>query len=277
MMFDAFFDDAALFPPGDAPMEVAVPAHRALVARFGSLVGPFVVPGARIEQLCLAVHGDPPFEIAVIAAPLDLPDALARVRAHPVLALAGVEVPPLADDVQRAFSALGEIVPAEVPVAVELPRSAARDAVLDALAASGYRAKVRTGGLVAEAFPSCAELAGTLAACVRRGVPFKCTAGLHRAVRHTDPASGFVHHGFLNILVAVDVLVGSWSSVDATEGDAGAAEGWLRETEGKRLVDAVREGDPARARRAFLSYGTCSLREPIEDLVGLGLLEGIRL
>ena len=35
-----------------------------------------------------------------------------------------------------------------------------------------------------------------------RAVPFKCTAGLHHAVRYTDPTTGFRHHGVLNILVA---------------------------------------------------------------------------
>ena len=32
---------------------------------------------------------------------------------------------------------------------------------------------------------------------------FKCTAGLHHAVRNTDPDTGFEQHGFLNILLAV--------------------------------------------------------------------------
>jgi acyl-CoA synthetase (AMP-forming)/AMP-acid ligase II len=34
---------------------------------------------------------------------------------------------------------------------------------------------------------------------------FKCTAGLHNAVRHTGQ-DGFEHHGFLNVLVATRLL-----------------------------------------------------------------------
>jgi hypothetical protein len=268
MTFRAFFDDAALFPPGDAPMAAAVPAHRDLVERYGELVGPFVVPGARLEELAALASGPEPFGVSVIAAPLDLPDALARVRAHPVLALSAVETP-IADDAERAVSELAGIVPGGVPVAVEIPRGEARDRVLDTLASTPYRAKVRTGGLVASAFPSCEELASTLGACVERGVAVKCTAGLHHAVRHTDPATGFTHHGFLNVLVAVDAL--------SSGGDAAVAR--LAETDASRLVAAVKGWSPERAasaRATFTSFGTCSVTEPIDDLVALGLVEGIR-
>ena len=62
-LFDGLFDDAALFPPGDAPMAAAVPAHRELRERLGRLVGPFVVPRAghflqweRAELLNRATH-----------------------------------------------------------------------------------------------------------------------------------------------------------------------------------------------------------------------------
>src|SRR4029453_7664497 len=58
------------------------------------------------------------------------------------------------------------------------------------------------GGLAPELFPTPDELAAVICACRDRGLPFKLTAGLHNALRHTDPETGFTHHGFLNVLVA---------------------------------------------------------------------------
>ena len=123
------------------------------------------------------------------------------------------------------------------------------------------------GGLRADLFPSPAELAATLQACVARGVPVKCTAGLHHAVRHTDPATGFPHHGFLNLLTAMAAL-SSGNSADC-------AADWLGETDAGALVTAVRSWSAeraARARAVFTSFGTCSVTEPVDDLVALGLL-----
>jgi hypothetical protein len=157
------------------------------------------------------------------------------------------------------------VLPGDVPAAVELPRTAAGDEVLDVLAGTRYRAKLRTGGLQAGLFPSPDELAGTLSACLAREVAVKCTAGLHHAVRHTDPATGFPHHGFLNVLLAVDALAA---------GVPAAAE-WLQQEDGEVLAAALRSWTPdraARARAVFTSFGTCSVLEPVEDLVALGLL-----
>jgi hypothetical protein len=166
--------------------------------------------------------------------------------------------------------ALDDAVPSSVATAVELPRTAARDAVLDVLRGTRYRAKLRTGGVRTELFPSPAELAQTLDACVQRGVVLKCTAGLHHAVRHTDPATGFEHHGFLNVLLAVEAL---------TEGaSTGVAEDWLRETDAAVVARAIRlwsPADAARTRAFFTSFGTCSVLEPVDDLVALGLLPAL--
>ena len=51
VLFAGLSDDAALFPPGDAPMATAVPAHRQLRAQLGGLVGHFVVPAVRLGEL----------------------------------------------------------------------------------------------------------------------------------------------------------------------------------------------------------------------------------
>jgi hypothetical protein len=41
-----------------------------------------------------------------------------------------------------------------------------------------------------------------ICACRDRKLPFRLAAGLRHALRHTDPETGFTHHGFLNVLVA---------------------------------------------------------------------------
>lgn len=268
-LFDGLFDDAALFPPGDAPMAAAVPAHRELRSHLGGLVGPFVVPGARIDELLGCLGDADAFEVSLIAAAGDLPTAAARIAADPRLMLSAVEVPVVDDGAAaaKAVQLLDAVLPAGVSAAIEVPRTGARDAVLDVLAGTKVRAKLRTGGLHADLFPSPRELAGTLHACVARGVAAKCTAGLHHAVRHTDPATGFDHHGFLNVLLAVGALTaGATPAVAAT---------WLAETDSGTVATAVLTwpGDRAqRARASFTSFGTCSVREPVDDLVALGLL-----
>ncbi|HST98854.1 MAG TPA: hypothetical protein VLJ85_14515 [Geodermatophilus sp.] len=265
-LFTGLFDDAALFPPGDAPMAAAVPAHRELRTRLGDLVGPFVVPAARLGELEEHLGDGEPFGISLIAAAGDLPAAAARVAASPGLTLAAVEVPvaTAAAAAREAVRVLDDVLPAVVPAAVELPRTEARDEVLDVLAGTRHRAKLRTGGLRADLFPAAEELAATLAACVARGVALKCTAGLHSAVRHTDPATGFAHHGFLNLLAACDAL--------AAGEPAAAAERWLRQDDPGALVGGWSPDRIARTRAVFTSFGTCSVLEPVDDLVRLSLL-----
>ena len=268
-LFTGLFDDAALFPPGDAPMAAAVPAHRELRARLGDLVGPFVVPAARLGELEEHLGDGEPFGISLIAAAGDLPAAAARVAASPGLTLAAVEVPVATDAAaaREAVRVLDDVLPADVPAAVELPRTAARDEVLDVLAGTRYRAKLRTGGVRAALFPSPEELAASLAACVARDVALKCTAGLHSAVRLTDPATGFEHHGFLNVLLAVSALASGASPAVATE--------WLAETDPGTVATAVRTWPVdrvARTRAVFTSFGTCSVLEPVDDLVRASLL-----
>lgn len=268
-LFAGLFDDAALFPPGDAPMAAAVPAHRELRARLGGLVGPFVVPAARLGELSEHLGDGGPIGVSLIAAAGDLPAAAARVDAHPGLVLSAVEVPVATDaaTAREAVRVLDQVLPAGVPAAVEVPRSAARDGVLDVLAGTAYRAKLRTGGVRAALFPPPEELAATLAACVTRGVAVKCTAGLHSAVRHTDPATGFAHHGFLNLLAACAAL--------AAGEPAAAVERWLRQDDPAALAGGWSPDRAARARAVFTSFGTCSVLEPVDDLVRLGLLPSL--
>ncbi|MFF4339053.1 hypothetical protein ACFY00_03815 [Kitasatospora sp. NPDC001540] len=257
-LYRGLFDDAAVFPPGDLPLAEAVPAHRAhRAARYAEAVGPLLAP---VDALAELRSLEPEFAVGLVVGPGRLAEALAAAEG---LRVVGVEYA-AGEDVKAAVAELDALLPEDVGAAVELPRSERPEDGLDALVGTRYRAKYRTGGLAHSAFPSVTELAGFLLGCAERALPYKCTAGLHHAVRHTDLGTGYEHHGFLNVLLA------------AGSSDRSQAVELLAERDGARLATAVEsltEHQIAGIRASFTSFGTCSIAEPLEDLARLGLLE----
>ncbi|GAA2135569.1 hypothetical protein GCM10009760_14240 [Kitasatospora kazusensis] len=256
-LFRGLFDDAAVFPPGDLPLAEAVPAHLGhRAAAYADSVGPFLCGAGLLGEL--ARLAEPGLRVGLVL-PGGSDQLVPALEAASALTVTGVEL--AATDVRAAVAALDEHLPKDVWGTVEIPRGASLPDALDALAGTPYRAKYRTGGLTAEAFPSERELAAFLAGCAERGLPYKCTAGLHNAVRHTDAVTGFEHHGFLNVLLA------------AAEPDR-AAE-LLAERSGAVLASAagdLTDTQIADLRRSFTAFGTCSVIEPLVDLAELGLV-----
>ena len=268
-IFDRLIDDAAVFPPGDLPLADAVPAHVARrAAWYSALVGPLLCPASSLESLAALVRSLPdPLGVAVVvdtgtAGVLDAVDAVAH-ESH--LVLRGVEVPlrgsPLGENARRTVAALDAALGGpddDEPAYIEVPREPGWEAALDVIADSGYRAKLRTGGPSADAVPSDDEVAAFVLACLDRGIPFKFTAGLHHAVRRPS------EHGFLNVLLAAGTAVGGASAAEVTEA--------LSIDDGARLAAAVGALPAASVRRWFASYGSCSIAEPLSELIGLGLV-----
>ncbi|MGH3445809.1 MAG: hypothetical protein ACRDPB_10580, partial [Nocardioidaceae bacterium] len=165
----------------------------------------------------------------------------------------------------------------DAEVYVEMPRSRSGDLstswleALDVLAVAGLRAKFRTGGVDADAFPGAAELAACIGAALDREVPFKCTAGLHNALRHRnheDFERPVDMHGFLNVLLATR------ASLDGANGEETAAV--LDDPDPLAGVDADSHAAGwASARRWFTSFGSCSIDEPLTDLIALSLVEPV--
>jgi hypothetical protein len=280
-------DDAALFPPGNAPMTEAVLAHRRhRAAGHAALIGRFLCAASRVAELRACLDAEPvragpsgvlpaeqpidagPLRVGVIAdAGLDtLPRALADVAADPRLVLEAVEIPlptgisgrhELTDATKRTVAAL----PTGLLGYVEVPRVDGWQAALDVLATLGRGAKLRTGGTAAAAVPSVAEVAEFLTACAARLLPMKCTGGLHHPVRGHDPETGADEHGFLNILVAAAAAVAAADPAPP-----------LSEQDGAVLARRARELDPGPVRGLFTSFGSCSILEPVVELRALGLL-----
>lgn len=107
--------------------------------------------------------------------------------------------------------------------------------------------------------------AAAIASVVDRGLEFKCTAGLHHAVRHTDGA--LEQHGFLNVLLATEAALQGAGSDELVS--------LLAETSGEAIADKVRAGQDrlVATRENFQSFGTCSISDPVRDMVALGLVQ----
>jgi hypothetical protein len=271
--FAGLLDDAAVFPPGNLPLAEAVTAHRGhRRSAYAELVGPLVLPAAALDGLApLLEAGAAPLAVSVtlLGEPAAVAPAVAAALGTVTLGtvtLAAVETPLAAGaQIGELLAALDAALPDGVTGYVEVPRDGRGDAVLDALAGSRHRAKFRTGGLVPQAHPGEAELAGTLTGAVARGLAFKCTAGLHHAVRHTD--GDLEQHGFLNVLLATDAARRGAPPEELAgllaQRDAAAVAGQVAGLGPERL---------AAARASFTSFGTCSVADPRDDLIRLGLL-----
>lgn len=270
-------DDAALFPPGNAPMTQAVRAHHEHEhSWYARIVGPLLCTDARLAELAETARSRPeragalPVGVILTQGPDAMGGAVDFLGQDRRLQLEQVEVAADPADpvtaVQRVSSAAQAAGVLGLPVFVEVPRGPDAAVVIEAVGAAGMRAKLRTGGERAEAFPDEAEVAAFIVNCLQQGVPFKCTAGLHQAVRHTDEQTGFEHHGFLNVASAVRV---------ALEGGGPAAiAAALAERDEREVVRRVSRLDDITAtavRGWFSSYGSCSITEPVAELVRLGL------
>jgi hypothetical protein len=287
-------DDAAIFPPGNAPLPEAVSAHRQhLAAAHAGLVGPFVVSDVRLPELIETVGGEAapagPLAVSVVVSggAGAVEPAVRWATGAGSLDLRCVEIAlrdeaDLAHNARRMVTAVDQlladgVLDDGVRVYVEPPRLHGQPphswlAALDELAAMDLRLKFRTGGVTPEAFPDATELATSLAAALDRELAFKCTAGLHNALRHQDEQQGFEHHGFLNVLLATR------ASLDGAGTDEVAAV--LDETDATLIRERLDELGPDRlvaTRRWFTSFGSCSVLEPLQDLIDLHLIPDPRL
>ncbi|BCL14342.1 hypothetical protein [Micromonospora sagamiensis] len=273
-------DDAAVFPPGSASLPDALAAHVGHRASwYADLVGPLLVPASALPDLARLLDASEGtsatrLDVGVIGdVPLDRLGE-AHAAADPRLRVRQVEaavarrgedpLPGLAELTALAAGHPDLDVYAEIPLAWGLLNA------LDQLAEqrrAGTRiaAKFRTGGLAAELFPTPGELATVVCACRDRELPFKLTAGLHHATRHLDPETGFTHHGFVNVLAAVRA---------AAEG-AGVKEvaEVLTRTDPRPLLQQVEPGRDE-TRPLWVGFGSCSVQEPLTDLIRLGLVDG---
>jgi hypothetical protein len=288
--FASLVDYAGLFPPVQLPLAEAEAEY--VDARGGPhawMLGRFVIPAASLAAL------PEPFDapLSVIVEPdVDALNLVARLRARGVKVDA-LEIPlrtsvaPFRkhfsfDEMLNVLGALeADLVVSglrDLPTFAEIPRTEPwlnlLPETLHELARLGIGAKIRCGGVTAEAFPSVDDAAGFIAGAARAGAAFKATAGLHHPIRHRDRATGFMMHGFLNILAGAAL---------AARADAQALRAIVAEEDPSAFAfddDSFSWRDQriglTELRRTrseiFVGYGSCSFSEPVQDLTALGIL-----
>lgn len=273
-LLQGLLDDAAVFPPGNKPLEQAVPDHREhRRSAHRDLVGPLVLPRTALDEIPRLTRGwaDGGLEISLTGVPVTEAAAVAEdaigISSIRLAALELVLGDPAPDRLAWRLTELAAVLPG-VQLFLEIPRGAdgAYDtAVIEALAGTPVMAKLRTGGVTPDLYPTDTQLADAIRAAVNSKVPFKATAGLHHAIRNTAEVSAgerLEQHGFANLLTATGAALAG--------GDEQQVAKSLAERDPKVVAQALSQLDPG-VRRAFRSFGTCSIDEPVEELDELGL------
>ena len=218
-------DDAAVFPPGNAPLAEAVSGHAVhRSAWYADCVGPLLVPAASVADLVQVLDAPDAGDSAAAADPLDVV-LIARPGADPATMTAALDALRGEGRVRVVGAELAwqegwrDLGLDDLALALEVPRGDdSAVAVADVHTARGEGrpvvAKFRTGPTPTWAWPDEAELAGFIGLCTRLGVPFKLTGGLHHAVRGRYAVDGIPeeNHGVLDVLVATSAALAGASA-----------------------------------------------------------------
>jgi hypothetical protein len=283
-------DYAGLFPPSQISMAEAVSNYAAYKkSNHKWMLGRFVVAVARLDEFIeqadkyLAGGEENVWRLSVLAGE-DVYDSVRRVDRFNAQNSSRV----LCDALEVKVTTVSEIentvsiLPPSLTTYFEITPDRMLAETVSTLAILGQRAKIRTGGLTADAFPSSSEVIRFIRTCLAANVPFKATAGLHHPLRCFKPltyapdAPSGVMHGFLNLFLATgfarqgfrtNILEGlledefpeSFEFFDS-------AVTWHRD-----YILTVQQIALMR-RRNIISFGSCSFEEPIADLREIGIL-----
>lgn len=298
-LLEGLVDYAGLFPPASEDMRDALENYASYYASEDrSALGRFIVPVSRLKELEDAGaslmprgRGEEPWRLSVLvagdvrAAGEEMLRFNSRHSSGSSAGNAVIDVAELkagtTDDVARQRAEL----PTSFTPYFEIPIAGDVAPLVQAIARAGARAKVRTGGVTPQSIPPAEEVMSFIVACRREKVPFKATAGLHHPIRgsykltyeQTSPVGTM--YGFLNVFVAAALIYSGESR------ETGIAA--LKESDPSAFTfeeDAIVWRDKritadqiAASRRGFaISFGSCSFREPIDELAPLSMARSDR-
>jgi hypothetical protein len=273
---------AGLFPPAALTLREAAINYAAQRAEAGSwMLGRLIIPAERLAELTALRDraGQDIWPIsAILGANVEQSLGLVHDFNERHSEWAQVETIEVSASSKEAIDAIAQLLPPGLTAYIEVATDPAPDELIAAVASAGLRAKVRCGGVIASAFPRPQALAGFLALCVKRRLPFKATAGLHHpwrgeyALTYTTMSAQATMYGFLNVMLATAALR---AGADVERANELLCE---RDPHALQIADnglCWRDlhfsiSDLAWLRQeSFVSFGSCSFHEPSGELAAL--------
>jgi hypothetical protein len=268
-LLGSLIDHAPLFPPASMTVpDAAAEDRRARESPYAWMLDRFVCPASKLAAMEREMPWGTAPGLSVVLDADDLADLEHAADAGAPIEAVELRVPeplPSSSFLAERRSRLAWTPYFELMLG-ERWRETVPEAV-GSVAQAGGRVKLRCGG---DAVPSVEQVALVIVTCRDVGCVFKATAGLHHPIRRGT------EHGFLNLLAAVtfahahgagpleleEVLAEEDPRAFSVAADGIAVHG---RRAGRAEIAAARE-------RLFASIGSCSWREPVEDLEALGVL-----
>ena len=283
-------DYAGLFPPSEVSMAEAVLNFATYKnSNYNWMLGRFVVPVARLDEFWETARDfvsrdtKSGWRLSVLAGE-DIYEAIRKTDDFnamnaPHILCDTLEVRATTESkIENTVNALPEYL----TTYFEIPNNERLADLVATLAFLGQRAKIRTGGVTTDVFPSPQEIIRFIRTCLAANVPFKATAGLHHPLRCFKPLTYAANapqgtmHGFLNMFLATGFAREGYKSLILEEIlEDEYEEGFEFDDKGVtwRNDYFLNIAQLARLRQSgIISFGSCSFDEPITDLQTIGLL-----
>jgi hypothetical protein len=288
-------DYAGLFPPATLDMQAAVRNYAEYrTGEDRDLLGRFVLPSSRLGEFADVSRGvlergvgSVPWCLSVIVDG-DIAEArktmmgfTATHMSHSEAGHAMCDAVELRAATERDVTDASVAFPKPIHRFFEVSSGGQLRSILETVASRKGSAKIRTGGVEQDAFPRSETVVRFINECNRLGIPFKATAGLHHAICGFYPLTyevGAEHgnmYGFINVFLASAFIGRGLDDEEAYEIlEESSPAAFVVHNAGVTWRSHELSREDLRLTRAqlFLSFGSCSFREPVDEARELGFI-----
>ena len=276
-LLEGFIDYAGLFPPADLDMQSVVDNWSVYMQSDDSWVlARLIIPASRLEEfksaaieLLPAPEEQELWQLSVLLPPVSSDDFNSAVQTtidfniSDCGAVANV-VEFKATSIIEIDSAL-EVLHDDLFPYIELPIDEDPRGLIAALSGAIAGAKVRTGGVTPDLYPTSENLARFVHSCAVAAQPFKATAGMHHPCQIKNESVGVTEFGFLSLLHATAAATIDGATVEEVEKILNLETPDFTSFSDKDIEHVRAE--------LFNSFGSCSFDDPRADLRTMGLLK----